>query len=593
MKDQMQTFKQRCIEQYIKGQPIISDKEFDATFDDNPHHDQSATPPEGTASLPVWMGSLTKVRTNHQLVLWLNKYKGATLELTAKLDGVSGLLGPQATFLYQRGNGKVGQNISKVIPYLNLPKVPYMVRGEIIIPVETFDKHYRSYKNPRNLVAGLLHQKTPNPEDLQRLHFVAYEIIDLTDDLDFISQLKQDQFRTPLTLSKSESDPSFDDLFHTFDLASYDYETDGVVVRAKVPCPRVTSGNPKHVVALKLDNNSDTAITEVLSVSWNIGKWSSMFPVLHLKPVHLRGVTISNVTGNNAAFIREERIGPGTILKLKRSGGVIPKIVKVLEPSQHKFCGPDEPYEWEGVHIKRQSDDQMDLEVLQARLLTTLKGLEIKHLGPKGVAKLVTENSQVRSFLDVVRLVKEGNLAQGSTVMLKVQDQIQSLLFNQGVDPALLIGHMGAFGPNVSNRRLTSIIEVIPTFLRTKTIELDSLLKVKGFKKIAETIHEGYPKVYGLVQELSELGVKFLWVGAPATKPATTKGPLHMNIVYTGFRDLGVPNDIRAGTSVSSKTDLLVVKDLTSHSTKVACAQKLGIKIMSRDDFISEYQGQL
>ncbi len=610
----MQAFKQHCVEQYDKGQPVISDTEFDLIFGDTNHH-ESQVVTGNQVTLPVWMGSLNKIRTNHQLYLWSSKYKDASLELTAKLDGVSGLLGPNATFLYQRGNGKVSQDISKIIPHLNLPKVPYLVRGEIIIPVKTFDTYYVSYKNPRNLVAGLLYQKNPKPQDLQRLHFVAYEIIqtDKTIDLDFISRLEQDQFKVPLKIKvQPRSEPfSFDHLYNTLNLTSYLYETDGVVVRAQVTCQRVTSGNPKHMVALKLDNNSDVAVTEVVSVSWNISKWSLLYPVVHLKPVHLRGVTISNVTGNNATFIRDNQIGPGAILKIKRSGGVIPKIVKVLKPSSSEFCGP-EPYEWSGVHIKKPMGSmEGDVEVLRARFINTLKGLEIKHLGPKGVHKLVPE---VQSFLSLVRLIKDEQFLQvsrkvgiSSAIASKVQDQLQSLLFKEGVEPPLLIGVMGTFGPNIGYKRLQSIVEVIPTFLRTETVKLKGLYEVKGLAKLAEVIYEGYSEAYNVVLNLESLGVKFLWPeerqeppvkAEPAeppmkAEPAGGKGPLQMNIVYSGFRDLGVDNDIKPGSSVSLKTDLLVVKDLTSQSTKVTQAHKFGVKIMLRDDFVKEFQGHL
>lgn len=603
MNDSMQVFKQHCVEQYDKGQPVISDAEFDLAFGDANHH-ESREIAGSQVTLPVWMGSLSKVRTNHQLYLWSSKYKGSSLELTAKLDGVSGLLGPQATFLYKRGNGKVGQDISKIIPYLNLPKVPYLVRGEIIMPVDTFDTHYTSYKNPRNLVAGLLHQKHPHPQDLQRLHFVAYEIIDADlDDLDFISKLEQDKFTVPLRkVLQPQSEPfSFEKLYNTLDLAAYSYETDGVVARAQVACQRVSSGNPKHMVALKLDNMSDVAVTEVINVSWNVSKWSLLFPVVHLKPVHLKGVTISNVTGNNATFIRDNQIGPGAILKIKRSGGVIPKIVKVLSPSCCKFCAPDIPYEWSGVHIKKLASSD-DAEVLQARLLTTLKGLGVKHLGPKGARKLVDE---IQSFLHLVKLVKDEQLARVSekvglslVIASKVQDQLRRLLFEEGISATTLVGHMGTFGPNISCKRLQSISEAVPMFLRSKTIDLKELNEVKGLAKLAQVVFEGYSEAHNVILDLEILGVKLLWPECESPQERSPQGgPLQMKIVYSGFRDLGVDNDIVPCSCVSSKTDLVVVKSLqrstAEESTKVVRARKLGVKIMSRDDFVKEFQGQL
>ena len=66
----------------------------------------------------------------------MTKYTGPYV-LSCKLDGVSGLYTTEGSEpkLYTRGDGKVGQDISHLIPYLRLPKTKNIViRGEFIIP---------------------------------------------------------------------------------------------------------------------------------------------------------------------------------------------------------------------------------------------------------------------------------------------------------------------------------------------------------------------------------------------------------------------------------------------------------------------------
>ena len=53
----------------------------------------------------------------------------------------------------------------------------------------------------------------------------------------------------------------------------------------------------------------------------------------YCKEINLDGVTITSVTGHSGKFIVENKIGVGTIVKLNRSGGTIPNIMKVLKPS--------------------------------------------------------------------------------------------------------------------------------------------------------------------------------------------------------------------------------------------------------------------
>ena len=76
------------------------------------------------AILPYQMGSMDKIKPDtNEILNWTKKFKGPYV-LSCKLDGVSGLYTTEGSTpkLYTRGDGKVGQDISHLIPYLNLPK---------------------------------------------------------------------------------------------------------------------------------------------------------------------------------------------------------------------------------------------------------------------------------------------------------------------------------------------------------------------------------------------------------------------------------------------------------------------------------------
>ena len=63
--------------------------------------------------------------------------------------------------LYTRGNGKIGQDVSHMIPYLRLPtEKGIVIRGEFIIQKQVFSEKYSTeFANPRNFVAGVVNQK--------------------------------------------------------------------------------------------------------------------------------------------------------------------------------------------------------------------------------------------------------------------------------------------------------------------------------------------------------------------------------------------------------------------------------------------------
>lgn len=132
------------------------------------------------AKLPYEMGSMDKIKPDtNALINWSNRFKGPYV-LSCKLDGVSGLYTTEGSKpkLYTRGNGKIGQDVSHLIPFLRLPKnKDIVIRGEFIIPKTVFiDKYKTKFANPRNMVAGIVNHKTIS-DAVVDLHFVAYEVI--------------------------------------------------------------------------------------------------------------------------------------------------------------------------------------------------------------------------------------------------------------------------------------------------------------------------------------------------------------------------------------------------------------------------------
>ena len=85
--------------------------------------------------------------------------------------------------------------------------------------------------------------------------------------------------------------------------------------------------------------------TEVEKVVWNISKWGQIKPRIKIKQVKLGGTKIDYVTGFNAKYIDDNKIGPGAIIKITRSGDVIPHIVEVVKKADQAQM-PDISYEW-------------------------------------------------------------------------------------------------------------------------------------------------------------------------------------------------------------------------------------------------------
>ena len=83
--------------------------------------------------------------------------------------------------------------------------------------------------------------------------------------------------------------------------------------------------------------------------------------------------------------------------------------------------------------------------------------------------------------------------------------------------------------------------------------------------------------------------------GITVKKEVDQSNPLFgKSIVMTGFRDADLQNKLKElgakmGTSVSSKTFVVLVKDKDEDTGKAAEARKLGVPLMTPEEFSSKY----
>ena len=181
---------------YSSDQNLISDKTFDILQDilkeKDPNNELlkqigSIEPVINKVKLPYFMGSMDKVKPDSkELERYLSKYNGPYI-VSEKLDGLSALLVIKINDsktdkvdlnmeLFSRGSGDMGQNISKLVGYINifnkinikdfimkcfknnLDKV--VVRGELIVSKENYNKKYsKKFNKARSLVSGMIQSK--------------------------------------------------------------------------------------------------------------------------------------------------------------------------------------------------------------------------------------------------------------------------------------------------------------------------------------------------------------------------------------------------------------------------------------------------
>uniref|UniRef100_A0A6C0DSE8 DNA polymerase lambda n=1 Tax=viral metagenome TaxID=1070528 RepID=A0A6C0DSE8_9ZZZZ len=553
-------------------------------------------------NLPYEMASMDKIKPDTgALTTWKQKYSGPYV-LSCKLDGVSGMYSTEGGIpkLYTRGNGKVGQDVSHLIPYLKLPKTSgksgIVVRGEFVIPKSVFhDKYATKFANPRNLVAGIVNRQTID-EKVHDLHFVTYEVI--VPELKPSAQMRtlmERGFETVLNREAMSGDLTNELLSEILVKwrAEYLYEIDGVIVTNDKVYSR-KSGNPDHSFAFKMVLSDQIAEAKVVDVLWTPSKDGYLKPRVQIEPIQLGGVKIEYATGFNAAFIEQNKIGLGALIQIIRSGDVIPHIRSVTTPSEQAKM-PNVPYKWNDTHVDIMLEDAGSDETVREKNVTGFfRGIGVDGLSSGNVARIIAAGFE--TVPAIIHMTKSDFEKAGfKTLAQKFVDGIKSK-----VDSASLVTLMSAsniFGRGFSEKRIELILEAYPDILVSTDSNTDKVKKIAKIKGMASKTAEAFvEKISDFVKFMNECSLqsKLNGVGAVAVVTDTSHPLYKKSVVMTGIRDATVSEALKTvganlGSSVSKNTVVVIAKSADEDTGKAAEARKLGIPIMTPSEFMTKY----
>ena len=307
--------------------------------------------------------------------------------------------------------------------------------------------------------------------------------------------------------------------------------------------------------------------------------------------IRLGGVTIRRVTAFNAKFIIDNKIGPGSIIDIIRSGDVIPHIVKVRTSSlSGKPSMPNAEYTVKGVDaVLTGSSDLGD----QKRIVHFFETLGVEGLKLGVVTKLHGYGLDT-----IVKIVK----AQPIDLMQVdgIQDKLASKLYNNikaslvNANLPQLMDASGLFGTGMGTRMCQAAVKKYPNMLdlgkERIADNVSRFMDIEGFSDArAKLLAEGLPN---FIKFNRELGVK---VSAPAEVKQVGKSLISHTVVFTGIRDKTLESIIEAnggtiGSGVSSKTTDLICKSPSDGSAKLEKARGLGIYIATIADFRKKYK---
>jgi len=600
---------------YYNKKPLLDDNTYDIlkeyierVYPDNTTIQLVGAPiNKDKVALPYQMWSQNKIKPDTKaLSKWIKKYKGPYV-ISGKLDGISALFVQDENNiqkLYTRGEATKGMDISHLIPYLQLPNIKdkkvNAIRGELIIKRKTFEKKYEGtgegkYKNPRNFVAGIVNSKKKEPKKWNDIDFVAYEVIE--PDIKPSAQMKWLKTNNVLPVlnitAKKVSNEKLSEILVDW-RETGEYEYDGIVVSNDKVYSRVNK-NPDHAFAFKMVLSDQVAEAKVIDVIWSPSKDGLLKPVIQIEPIRLKGVDIEFATAYNAKFIQDNKIGIGSLVQMVRSGDVIPKILKVIQPS-HEAKMPHQEWSWNESHVdailkNMETNDTVILKNLE----NFFKKLDVVGLGRGNIKRLM--DAGFTTIPEILKMKEDDFLeVEGfkEKMAKKVYTSLQSKL--KTCDLPTLMAATNIFGRGMASRRIKEILNSYPNILKSTESDEKKIKKVsgiRGFKiKTAESFVNYIEEFLEFIKE-TNLSYK-LKTSVVLKKKDTSHKLFEKKILITGFRDKELVEAIEnvggeIASSISKNVFTVVVKDLSETTLKTEKAKNLKIALMDKQGFIKKY----
>ena len=629
--------------EYDAGHPTISDQEWD-----NKYFELICLERE----LGYTLTNSPTIQISYEVVNQLEKvehpYKLLSLEKTKDIDEVARFLGTKEFLAMSkldgltcglryingrlvsaatRGNGIIGENIlhnARVLP--SIPNtIPYKgelsVGGEIVCTYADFDDFASDYKNPRNFAAGSIRLLDSNECAKRKLTFVAWDTLTGLDDYKLLSErfsvLKSFGF-TIVPHVRSTID-FITDLPHTILSISQamSLPIDGVVFKFNDVEYGHSLGETAHhfknAIAYKFYD--EVYATTLQNIEWTMGRTGALTPVAIFDTINMDGSEVSRASLHNVSVMEEIFHGTpfkGQKINVYKANMIIPQIydaenlteflhypeLPFIElPTICPICGSEvRVVNNDGVKVLMCLNNQCEGKLIN-RLdhFCGKKGLDIKGLSKATLEKLI-DWGWINDISDIMVLINHrGEWIQkpgfGQKSVDKILDAIENAKFTT------LDAFISSLGiPLVGRSVSKELIKHISSYdeFRQKVEEKFDFSTYDGFadSKTSAILNfdfteadKVFPYLYfTAIEEKSNINNMTC-----ADLKFVITGKLHQFKNRDAMKSIIEQHGGKVVDSVTKNTSYLINNDIESTSSKNQTAKKLGIPIISEQEFLEKF----
>lgn len=551
------------------------------------------------------------------------KYDGTSISLTYE----NGKLVRAVT----RGDGEKGDDVTdnvktiRTIPLVLHGSYPelFEIRGEILMPWEVFEELNREkeareeslFANPRNAASGTL--KLQNSAIVASRKLDAYLYYLLGEELPCDGHYENLQAAAGWGFKTSEHMKKAHNLEEVFEYIRYwDTErknlpvaTDGIVLKVNSMRQQknlgFTAKSPRWAIAYKFQ--AERALTRLNKVTYQVGRTGAVTPVANLDPVQLSGTIVKRASLHNADIIEGLDLHIGDMVYVEKGGEIIPKITGVDKDARSMLIGEKVKfithcpecgsklirYEGEAAHYCPNETSCPPQIKGKIEHFISRKAMNIDGLGPETV-DMFYRLGLIKNTADLYQLTADDIKNLDRMGEKSAENIIKGIEASKEVPFERVLFALGIrfVGETVAKKIAKSFNDID----ELENANLEKLINIDEIgEKIAQSIltYFANPLNRELIERLKSTGLQ-LYRREEDLSGYTDK-LAGQSIVISGvfthhsrdeYKELIEKNGGKNVGSISAKTSFILAGE-NMGPAKLEKAHKLGIKLMSEDEFLT------
>lgn len=551
------------------------------------------------------------------------KYDGTSISLTYE----NGKLVRAVT----RGDGEKGDDVTdnvktiRTIPLVLHGSYPesFEIRGEILMPWEVFEELNREkeareeplFANPRNAASGTL--KLQNSAIVASRKLDAYLYYLLGEELPCDGHYENLQAAAGWGFKTSEHMKKAHSLEEVFEYIRYwDTErknlpvaTDGIVLKVNSMRQQknlgFTAKSPRWAIAYKFQ--AERALTRLNKVTYQVGRTGAVTPVANLDPVQLSGTIVKRASLHNADIIEGLDLHIGDMVYVEKGGEIIPKITGVDKDARSMLIGEKVKfithcpecgsklirYEGEAAHYCPNETSCPPQIKGKIEHFISRKAMNIDGLGPETV-DMFYRLGLIKNTADLYQLTADDIKNLDRMGEKSAENIIKGIEASKEVPFERVLFALGIrfVGETVAKK----IAKFFNDIDELENANLEKLINIDEIgEKIAQSILTYFtnPLNRELIERLKSTGLQ-LYRREEDLSGYTDK-LAGQSIVISGvfthhsrdeYKELIEKNGGKNVGSISAKTSFILAGE-NMGPAKLEKAHKLGIKLMSEDEFLT------